>query len=91
MPQAHTRERHREDADVFADARMALDRCLNVPETVHVHVSGGTATLTGTVRIASQALEAETAVGRIRGVRDVINEIVVTQPASATGDEAPVI
>ena len=87
MPQ--TTPLHREDADVFADARIALDRCPNVPETVHAHVTNGTVRLTGTARLSSQALEAETAVGRVKGVRQLINEIVVTEPAKASGYEAP--
>ena len=89
MSHLHTRESHRTDPEIFAEARIALDRCPNVPETVHVHVTGGTARLTGTVRLRSHSLEAETAVRMVEGVRRVINDVVTVEPARASGYEMP--
>ena len=41
---------HRTDAEIFADARRALDHSPRVPEGVRVHVANGVVTLTGDVR-----------------------------------------
>jgi osmotically-inducible protein OsmY len=80
---------NRSDAEIFAEVRHALDQRPTVPATVRVHIDHGLATLTGTVRQASERSEAEDVVRHIAGVRKVQNDIVVGQPPSATGFEAP--
>jgi osmotically-inducible protein OsmY len=80
---------NRTDAEIFAEARVVLDRRAGVPGTVHVHVSQGTATLTGTVRKASERIEAEDAVRQVTGVREVRNDLGVVEPVSAEGFEPP--
>jgi osmotically-inducible protein OsmY len=72
---AHTA--HRTDADIFAEARYALDQRPGVPGTVRVHVDRGMATLTGTVRLAVQRADAEDAIRHIEGLHGVVNDIVV--------------
>jgi osmotically-inducible protein OsmY len=79
----------RTDAEIFAEARSALDRRLSVPQGVHVHVHGGVATLTGSVRLAFERSDAEAAVRGIEGIRTLKNEIVVTQTISTEGFEPP--
>jgi osmotically-inducible protein OsmY len=80
---------NRTDAEIFADARHALDERPSVPATVRVHVEHGVATLTGTARLVAERSEAAEVVGRIAGVRDVMNDIVVSQPPNPAGFEAP--
>jgi osmotically-inducible protein OsmY len=80
---------HRTDADLFVDARRALDRQLRVPPEVRVHVDGGIVTLTGSVQWPAERAEAETAVRAVDGVRRIVNEIVVAHAPSATGLPAP--
>jgi osmotically-inducible protein OsmY len=79
----------RSDADVFVEARNALDRCPAVPGTVRVHVDSGVATLMGSVRLPSERADAEEAVRHVDGVRRLVNDITVAQPASAEGFEPP--
>lgn len=80
---------HRTDADIFAEARSALDRRPDVPATVRVHVDKGIATLTGNVRLPAERLAAEDAVRRVPAVQRLINDITVDQPVSPEGFEAP--
>ena len=80
---------NRSDPEIFAEARHALDQRPDVPATVRLHVDHGVATLTGTVRRAFERSEAADVVRHIAGVRDVVNDIVVSQPPSAAGFEAP--
>jgi osmotically-inducible protein OsmY len=61
----------------------------NVPGTVRVHVDRGIATLTGSVRLPSERVEAEEAVRHVDGVRRVVNSITVAQRVSAEGFEPP--
>jgi osmotically-inducible protein OsmY len=84
-----TKGGRRPDADVFAEARHALDRASTFPATVRVHVRGGTATLTGTVRTASESANAAEVVQHVRGVERVVNSISVAQPPSEKGFEPP--
>jgi osmotically-inducible protein OsmY len=77
------------DADIFAEARSALDRRPTIPATVHVHVDAGVATLTGSVRLASERAEAEDVVRHVRGVQRVLNEITVPPLPSKEGFESP--
>jgi osmotically-inducible protein OsmY len=80
---------HRPDAKIFVDARHALDERLAVPATVHVHVNNGVATLTGSVRLPSQQLEAEDAIRHVPGLRRLVNDIVVAEMPSVLGFEQP--
>jgi pyruvate,water dikinase len=80
---------HRPDAEIFADARHALDVRPAVPAAVHVHVSDGVITLTGSVRQASQQLEAEEAIRHVPGLRRLVNDIVVAEMPSVLGYESP--
>jgi osmotically-inducible protein OsmY len=80
---------HDTDAVVFAEARHALDGCLTVPSTVHVHVDDGIVTLTGSVQRPSERAEAENAVRPAIGNRRLINTIIVTRPPGTEGFDAP--
>ena len=84
-----TKTPKRPDAEIFAEARHALDHRPAVPATVRVHVDLGVATLTGTVRLPFERSEAEDAVRAVPGVRRVINEITVGQFVSREGFEPP--
>jgi osmotically-inducible protein OsmY len=79
----------RSDADIFADARLALDRQPNVPSTVRIHVEHGNVTLTGTVRRVAERNEAEDAVRGVPGVVRLVNDIAIAWMPSAEGFEAP--
>jgi osmotically-inducible protein OsmY len=80
---------HPADAEVFAAARRALDGRPSIPATVRVHVNGGVAWLTGTVRSAAERLEAESVVHGVAGVRRVVNTLVVGAAPDPTGLEPP--
>jgi osmotically-inducible protein OsmY len=67
----------RTDADVAADAVLALELRESIPETVQVTVHDGHVTLTGKVTWLNQARQAEQAVRHVRGVRGVFNHIEV--------------
>ena len=79
----------RTDGDIFGEARTALDKHLDIPETVHVHVAAGVATLTGTVRLPGEQRLAEDIVRRVNGVREVINRTTLARPINAKGLEPP--
>src|SRR5512145_3015668 len=79
----------RPDAEIFVEARTALDRDAVIPATVRVHVNKGVATLTGTVRLASESSVAEEIVRHVRGIERVVNEITVAQIPSEQGFEPP--
>jgi osmotically-inducible protein OsmY len=79
----------RTDGDIFGEARTALDNRPDIPETVHVHVAGGVATLTGTVRLPGEQRLAEDIVRRVNGVRQVINKTTLAQPINVEGLEPP--
>jgi osmotically-inducible protein OsmY len=89
MTRAAAGPAHRTDADIFSAARKALDDQPSIPATVRVHVDGGIATLTGTVRVASERAAAEDAVRSVPGIQRVINEVSVAQPPSTQGFEPP--
>ena len=82
-------ETHRPDADIFVEARHALDKRPAIPATVHVHVNHGVATLTGSVRLPSQQLEAEETIRHVPGLRRLVNDIVVAEMPSVLGFEPP--
>lgn len=86
MPTNTTR---RSDAEIFGDARKALDERPTVPQGVHAHVVRGVVTLTGTVRHPLERAHAEEAVRRVDGIRRLVNEIIVMQVPSPQGVEAP--
>jgi osmotically-inducible protein OsmY len=79
----------RPDAEIFADARKALDRCPTVPQGVHVHVHRGMVTLTGSVQRPLERSDAEAAVRSVEGILDLRNDITVTQVPNPEGLEAP--
>jgi osmotically-inducible protein OsmY len=79
----------RADAEIFAEARHALDDRPTIPATVRVHVDHGVVTLTGSVRLTSQQLAAAEVVQRIPGVRRLVNDIVVAELPSVQGFEPP--
>lgn len=80
---------HRSDAEIFAEARKALDDQPTVPQGVHVHVNSGTATLTGSVKWPFERTDAEQAVRGVEGIRGLVNKIVVAQAVNPAGFEAP--
>jgi osmotically-inducible protein OsmY len=80
---------HRPDAEIFTEARHALDQRPAVPATVHVHVNDGVMTLTGSVRLPSQQLQAEEAIRHVPGIRRLVNDIVVAEMPSVLGFEPP--
>jgi osmotically-inducible protein OsmY len=82
-------EIQRPDADVFVDARNALDQRASVPATVRVHVDRGVVTLTGSVRSPLERAEAADVVRHIAGVQRLVNEIVVSQIPNPEGFESP--
>jgi osmotically-inducible protein OsmY len=71
----------RVDTDIAADAVLALELRSTVPETVQAAVHNGYVTLTGKVNWMYQKRDAEKAVRHLRGVRDVLNHIVVAPGA----------
>lgn len=79
----------RTDAEIYADARQALDRSPRVPEGVRVHVADAVVTLTGDVQWPYQRLEAEQAVAAVPGVARVDNRLVVWNEANPYGWEPP--
>ena len=86
MPTNTTR---RSDAEIFGDARKALDERPTVPQGVHAHVVSGVVTLTGSVRHPFERAHAEEAVSGIEGIRSLVNDIIVTQVPNPLGVEAP--
>ena len=80
---------HLTDAQIFAEARLALDRHPTIPGTVRVHIDDGVATLTGSVRTSSDRAEADKTVRSVHGVSRLVNKITVAQTPSAEGFEPP--
>lgn len=85
MSRATAKATHRNDAEIFAEARFALDNQSNVPATAHVHVDNGVVTLTGTVRRLGERTTAEQIVRHVDGVRRVINLLNVAEMPTAEG------
>lgn len=66
------------DVQITADVRSALDASADITkETIAVAVSGGKVTLTGNVGSHWERVVAEDVVRGVRGVRDIINMLVV--------------
>jgi osmotically-inducible protein OsmY len=74
------------DTDIAHDAARAMEANLSIPrEAIDITVQNGKVTLAGKVPWAYQRLAAAESVRSLRGVRDVINLIQITQPTvSAT-------
>jgi osmotically-inducible protein OsmY len=73
----------RTDEDLAENAAAALRLHSTVPETVHTEVLDGRVTLEGQVDWPFQKRSADRAVREIRGVRDVVNKVVVAPRAEA--------
>jgi osmotically-inducible protein OsmY len=89
MTRATARSTHRTDAEIFAQARKALDERPSIPAAVRVHVDDGAAWLTGTVQLTSERAEAEDVVRQVPGVQRIVNTIAVAKPVSPEGFEPP--
>ena len=76
----------REDADLCAYVRRALQLDVLVPATVDVAVKAGCVTLIGTVEKQCQRDEAAFVAGNVRGVTDVRNDLLLTSPVQLTSD-----
>ena len=77
-------DHHREDGDIQAAARRALEWDARVPEGIRAAVTDGVLRLHGTVERFSHRDAAEESVRNLIGVRDVVNEIkVASVPSTA--------
>jgi osmotically-inducible protein OsmY len=72
----------RTDADLAQDAVRALERRSTIPESVQAVVHNAHVTLTGKVDWMYQKESADKAVRHIRGVRGVVNHIIVAPKAA---------
>jgi osmotically-inducible protein OsmY len=75
------------DADIAHEARQALDLAVDVPDALHVTVRDGHVSLSGSVTWFHQRASAERTVRYLRGVKGVLNEIVLRPLASPVGIE----
>jgi osmotically-inducible protein OsmY len=89
MARATETTTHRSDAEIFAQARKALDERPSIPATVRVHIDDGTAWLPGTVRLGRERAEAASVVRQIPGVQRIENKIIVVQLANPEEFEPP--
>jgi osmotically-inducible protein OsmY len=71
----------RVDSDVAADVVRALELNSTIPDTVQAAVHHGYVTLTGQANWMYQKRDAEKAVRHVRGVREVLNHIVIAPRA----------
>ncbi|MET3808637.1 osmotically-inducible protein OsmY [Nakamurella sp. UYEF19] len=78
------------DTDIAREAVEALDRGIDVPETVKATVHLGVITLTGDVGWHYEREAALTAVHHLRGVTDVHNQIAIRPSVSVTGVKAEI-
>jgi osmotically-inducible protein OsmY len=87
----------RVDADIAADVAQAL-ALWTVPATIKASVHAGYVTLTGTAKWLHQRRDLENAIRHIRGVRRILNKVIVTgsvrnqlrrQPAEQVASDAP--
>jgi osmotically-inducible protein OsmY len=74
----------RNDSDIAHDCVMALRNRVSVPPPVKVTVRYGHVTLEGTVEWMYQRIAAEEAVKTLRGVKSVVNSIVLHSRVSTT-------
>jgi osmotically-inducible protein OsmY len=89
MTPASATATRRADPDIFIDAKEALDHLSTAPVGVRVHVLQGVVTLTGGVQWPGERAQAEDAVRRIDGVRQIVNNIIVFHGVSKEGFDAP--
>jgi osmotically-inducible protein OsmY len=81
-------DHHREDDDIQAAARRALEWDARVPEGIRAAVTDGVLRLHGTVERFSHRDATEESVRNLIGVRDVVNEIKVAPvPSSGPADD----
>jgi osmotically-inducible protein OsmY len=73
----------RTDTDIATDAARALEIQLTLPPTVQVVVHNGHVVLTGTVHTLFQRVVAEKALRYVRGIKSLVNRLVVAPSASA--------
>ncbi|MEQ1575796.1 MAG: BON domain-containing protein, partial [Vicinamibacterales bacterium] len=73
------------DADIAADAARALNLRVTLPDSVQAVVHGGHLTLTGAVPTLFQRAVAEKAVRHIKGLKEIVNRIIVT-PSTTSKD-----
>jgi osmotically-inducible protein OsmY len=78
----------RTDTDIATDAARAIDTHLILPPTVQVVVHDGHVVLTGTVRTLFQRVVAEKALRYVRGIKGLVNRLVVV-PAPSADDVRP--
>jgi osmotically-inducible protein OsmY len=71
----------RTDADIAGDAARALDLYATIPAGVKAAVHNGHVTLTGVVPWPYQKIHAEKIIRHIRGVRDVVNYLMLAPRA----------
>ena len=83
-----TLRQDRTDTDIATDAARAIDTHLTLPPTVQVVVHDGHVVLTGTVRTLFQRVVAEKALRYVRGIKGVVNRLVVV-PAPSADDVRP--
>ena len=72
----------RVDPDIAADVILGLQLRSTIPDTVQAAVHNGHVTLTGTVTWMFQRVDAEKIARHIRGVRSVLNHIVIASAAA---------
>jgi osmotically-inducible protein OsmY len=77
-------EHKRGDADIARAVVDALSWDVTLPGTIQATVRDGHVTLEGTVPWYYQRYNAETAVRRIKGVRSLLDQIVIKPPIGAT-------
>lgn len=78
----------RSDTDIANDAARALETHLILPPTVQVVVHNAHVVLTGTVRTLFQRVVAEKALRYVKGIKSLINRVVVV-PAPSADDIRP--
>jgi osmotically-inducible protein OsmY len=81
----------RTDADIATDAAQALNLRANLPESVQAVVRYGYITLTGTVPTLFQRAVAEKAVHHIKGLKGIVNEIIVAPSATSPASAADIV
>jgi osmotically-inducible protein OsmY len=86
-----TLRRPRSDTDIANDAARALETHLILPPTVQVVVHSAHVVLTGTVHTLFQRVVAEKALRYVKGIKSLINRVVVVSTPSADDIRPPII
>jgi osmotically-inducible protein OsmY len=73
----------RTDSDIATDAARALNLRATLPDSVQAVVHGGHVTLTGNVPTLFLRAVAENALQHIRGLKGIVNRIVVSPPVTS--------